>query len=270
MKYMLVGGSSGAHLKVRPNPQPAWLQEKSWHKIQEIEQELPDVFHGLADSFASSKTASVWKKVFESTLPESEKYPEQYGDLSAFNKFYIIQALRPDRLIAYSRIYVSQTLGPEYIQPQTFNLEKSFKDSTNLKPILFLLNDMADPMQDLMTFADSMRMGRKIQVLSLGRGIEKTAITLIDQFVERGNWAVLQNCHLSVKFLKMLEVKLEELQQDPGQVHRDFRLFLTSQPTGEFPVNVLQNSVKVSVENPNNLKANLLRVWENNITDKQL
>ena len=81
---------------------------------------------------------------------------------------------------------------------------------------MFLLNDMADPMQDLMTFADSMRMGRKIQVLSLGRGIEKTAITLIDQFVERGNWAVLQNCHLSVKFLKMLEVKLEELQQDPG------------------------------------------------------
>ena len=162
MKYMLVGGSSGAHLKVRPNPQPAWLQEKSWYKIQEIEQELPDVFNGLADSFASSKTASVWKKVFESTLPETEKYPEQYGNLSAFNKFYIIQALRPDRLIAYSRIYVNQTLGPEYIQPQTFNLEKSFKDSTNLKPILFLLNDMADPMQDLMTFADSMRMGRKI------------------------------------------------------------------------------------------------------------
>ena len=28
--------------------------------------------------------------------------------------------------------------------------------------------------------------------------------------------------------------------------------------------------MKVSVENPNNLKANLLRVWENNITDKQL
>lgn len=53
-------------------------------------------------------------------------------------------------------------------------------------------------------------------------------------------------------------------------MHRDFRLFLTSQPTSEFPVNVLQNSVKVSVENPNNLKANLLRVWENNITDKQL
>jgi len=81
---------------------------------------------------------------------------------------------------------------------------------------------------------------------------------------------VLQNCHLSVSFLKTLENTLEELQADPGQVHRDFRLFLTSQPTPDFPVSILQNAVKISVENPNNLKANLLRVWENNINDKML
>lgn len=65
------------------------------------------------------------------------------------------------------------------MQSQVFNLEKSFKDSTNLKPILFLLNDMADPMSDLMIFADSMKMGKKTQALSLGRGIEKTALSLI-------------------------------------------------------------------------------------------
>ena len=41
------------------------------------------------------------------------------------------------------------------------SLEKSFKDSNNVKPLLFLLNDMADPIADLMAFADTMRMGRK-------------------------------------------------------------------------------------------------------------
>lgn len=53
-------------------------------------------------------------------------------------------------------------------------------------------------------------------------------------------------------------------------VNKDFRLWLTSQPTSAFPVTILQNSVKISVENPNNLKANLLRVWQNNISEEQL
>ena len=100
--------------------------------------------------------------MFESTSPEDEHYPEPFSvKLTPFQRFFPISALRPDRVIAAARIYVANILGQEYMQSQVFNLEKSFKDSTNLKPILFLLNDMADPMSDLMTFADSMKMGKK-------------------------------------------------------------------------------------------------------------
>ena len=107
--------------------------------------------------------------------------------------------------MAYMREFIVGSLGADFAEPQIMSLEKSFKDSNNVKPLLFLLNDMADPIADLMAFADTMRMGRKTQVISLGRGVEKTAISLIQEFAERGNWAVLQNCHLCTAFLTQLQ-----------------------------------------------------------------
>ena len=58
---------------------------------------------------------------------------------------------------------------------------------------------------------------------------------------QRGHWLMLQNCHLLVRWLIDLEKALERL----NKPHPDFRLWLTTAPTPDFPIGILQKSLKV-------------------------
>jgi hypothetical protein len=67
---------------------------------------------------------------------------------------------------------------------------------------------------------------------------------------ERGFWVCLENCHLSTSWMPTLELLLQGMQSPGAYVHKDFRLWLTSMPTAEFPVSVLQYSIKMTLEPP--------------------
>ena len=74
--------------------------------------------------------------------------------------------------------------------------------------------------------------------------IFQLALQYLETAVARGQWLMLQNCHLLVKWLRDLEKQLEKLTKP----HPDFRLWLTTEPTPSFPIGILQRSLKVNTD----------------------
>lgn len=100
----------------------------------------------------------------------------------------------------------------------------------------------------------------RFDTISLGQGQAKKAEAKMENGRTKGWWILLQNCHLCVSWLPRLEGLVEQLVEAN---HVDYRIWMTSMPSPQFPVSVLQNSVKMTMEPPSGLKANILQTYEN-------
>lgn len=66
-----------------------------------------------------------------------------------------------------------------------------------------------------------------------------------------------QNCHLASSWMLAMENLIQDLIENPLNTKEEFRLFLSSMPSKNFPTFVLQNSVKVTNEPPKGLRPNM-------------
>jgi len=110
----------------------------------------------------------------------------------------------------------------------------------------------------LLRYATDMNMADSMGKISLGQGQGPKAEKMVAEGCKNGTWVLLQNCHLYRTWMPTLEKMCDGLEES-NAVHKDFRLWLTSMPAVYFPVPVLQNGVKLTIEPPKGLRANVIR-----------
>uniref|UniRef100_A0A8C0PMX6 Dynein axonemal heavy chain 12 n=1 Tax=Canis lupus familiaris TaxID=9615 RepID=A0A8C0PMX6_CANLF len=255
LMFLLTGGVS---LKsAEKNPDPTWLQDKSWEEICRAS-EFP-AFKELREHFCEHITE--WREIYDSKEPHNAKFPVPMDEkLNELQKIIILRCLRPDKITPAITNYVTDKLGKKFVEPPPFDLTKSYLDSNCTIPLIFVLSPGADPMASLLKFANDKGMsGNKFQAISLGQGQGPIAKKMIKAAIEEGTWVCLQNCHLAVSWMPMLEKICEDF--TPEVCNSSFRLWLTSYPSPKFPVTILQNGVKMTNEPPTGLRLNLLQSY---------
>lgn len=96
----------------------------------------------------------------------------------------------------------------------------------------------------------------------MGGGQQEEALRLLRQCAQNGEWLFLKNLHLVIPWVSQLQKELNVIKP-----HKNFRLWLTSEPHDEFPSILLSSSIKVTFEAPPGVKQNLVRTY--NAWDEQ-
>ncbi|KAF9816548.1 hypothetical protein SFRURICE_010707 [Spodoptera frugiperda] len=245
-----------------PNPDSKWISPRVWLEIQQLN--TVPTMKSIVQDFTNN--AKFFKTYYDSHIPHKLPYPKPLDtQYDLFQKILILKCLRPDKIIPGFQDYVMVGLGARFVEPQPADLAALYAESDPLAPIIFVLSTGTDPAADLLKFADKMKMGKRFDSISLGQGQGPLAENMMRVGCDFGNWVFFQNCHLSPSWMPVLELHVEHIQ--PELVHKDFRLWLTSTPSPHFPVALLQNGYKMTVEPPRGIKANLLKAYMNQVPD---
>jgi dynein heavy chain len=163
-------------------------------------------------------------------------------------------------------ISLEKEMGPKYLTPPAFDMNEVFSDSTNKQPIIIVLSAGADPMTDIHKLSTEKKI--KYESLSLGAGQAQKAINAIRGAQKTQTWVILQNCHLAPSFMPTLDGLIEEIVPDPTSA---FRVWLTTMPSDQFPVTIVQNAIKVTAEPPkglrNNIRGSFMKVEDKELDD---
>eukprot|EP00818_Percolomonas_sp_WS_P004783 CAMPEP_0117442044 /NCGR_PEP_ID=MMETSP0759-20121206/3945_1 /TAXON_ID=63605 /ORGANISM="Percolomonas cosmopolitus, Strain WS" /LENGTH=4215 /DNA_ID=CAMNT_0005233913 /DNA_START=112 /DNA_END=12759 /DNA_ORIENTATION=- len=250
--YFLRGNQIG---DVSAQP-PAWLPRVQWREICGLEK-VGKAFENLSSSFLEKENE--WRSFYEDDRVYEKDLPEPFNtNMSEWHRLMFLRCIRPEKMIFGISRLVRTYLGPKFTVAPEFNLHSAFGDTSFKTPIVFVLSSGADPQSIFDKFSKEQGKSDKVLLLSLGQGQGVKAQKLISRAQKSGEWVMLQNCHLCVSWMPDLERIVEETAEN-DEIHKDYRLWLTSMPSEKFPVPVLQSAIKLTNEPPKGLKANVAR-----------
>ena len=201
---------------------------------------------------------ALWRAWADSVQCEKEFPTQVRAKLTAFQRLLAVQVFRPDRFETAMSQFVCEALAERNVSPPPMPLQRIYEEESSCsEPILFITGPGSDPSKELQEFADQQVGRAKYHELAMGGGQNDLALRMMKDCAKDGDWLCLKNLHLVTSWLPLLEKELKALKP-----HKEFRLWLTTEPHPKFPAILLQSSMKIAHEAPPGIKKNLQRTFQ--------
>lgn len=226
------------------------ITTESYHQIDGVSSEqlesitrlstrLP-IFRKLIEKIKSMPELAGWLQQGSPEMNVPQLWDESKGLTpisAALHQLLLIQAFRPDRVIAASHVFVSTIMGSDFMNLAEEELdfgacvEQQLNSSTPALLCSVPGFDASGRVDDL-----AAELNKQISSIAIGssEGFNQ-ADRAINMACKTGKWVILKNVHLAPQWLVQLEKKLHSLTTHPG-----FRLFLTMEINPKVPVNLLR------------------------------
>lgn len=244
-----------------PNAQPIeGLTSEQVESANRLSIRVP-IFRKLIEKINSMPELGAWLQQGspEQCVPQLWDESKALSPISAaMHQLLLIQAFRPDRVIAAGQLLVDTVLGEEFMPLADRELDFSAcveKQLTSNTPALLCSVPGFDASSRVADLA--VELNKQISSIAIGsaEGFNQ-AERAINAACKSGRWVLLKNVHLAPQWLVQLEKKLHSLQP-----HAGFRLFLTMEISPRVPVNLLRAGRIFVFEPPPGIRANLLRTF---------
>lgn len=251
--------SDAKDLDARMESAPEWLTTDKWRQICKLGDTVPELGE-LVNDFRSNSAA--WQKYCSAIPFRSHLVPKPWVDrMTQFQRLMLVKIVRRDKIIAeIMRLIEGSMLEDVFNSYPHLQISESYAESNCLTPIIFILPSYTSPLSLVSTYASARGYTSKLVSLSMGDGSQRdTADLLVEEARKEGGWVFLQNCHHTSSWIPRLERICENLNLSGTSL--DFRLWLSSCSIPDFPISVLQNSLKIAYDYPLRLKQSLLRMY---------
>ncbi|GLC47373.1 hypothetical protein PLESTM_002066000, partial [Pleodorina starrii] len=260
---------------------PDWLPDESWSRLRDLGKLQPynRVLPALLENYPSTE---LLRKYYDnlsclenpSSLPSQPPTPltplssstpapdplepphPRLAELNTFQRLLLVRCLQPRGFVAQAQAAVREYLGPACVSnEQLVDFEAIFAVTEATMPIV-LISSTDHTLPFLQQFADSR--GISVMHMAIGRGQGAATDRLIRSAVSMDRWVILENSHLAGDWMPSLCRLVQALPL--LKPHVNFRLWLTTVPTSAYPDIILQSSLKLVMDPPHGIKANLLQV----------